>query len=69
MPEADFSRQSGILETMGVKNLWTLLSDDCENDIDISSLHGKTLAVDLSYWICELTKKPIAEKISNLLLV
>jgi hypothetical protein len=37
---------------MGVKNLWTLLSDVCENDIDISSLHGKTLAVDLSYWIC-----------------
>ncbi|XP_076102050.1 flap endonuclease GEN homolog 1-like isoform X1 [Mytilus galloprovincialis] len=53
---------------MGVTKLWTLLVDACQNDITVSSLHGQTIAVDLSSWICELKKIQIAQKIPNLYL-
>lgn len=41
---------------MGVKNLWKLLKEsDCCTDIamDWATMHGKILAVDLSFWIVE----------------
>lgn len=37
---------------MGVLNLWKILSPCC-NHIDLNELKNKTLAVDLSIWICE----------------
>nr|QNH68101.1 Flap endonuclease GEN1 [Brachionus koreanus] len=37
---------------MGVLNLWKILSPCC-NQIDLNELRNKTLAVDLSIWICE----------------
>lgn len=37
---------------MGVLNLWKILSSCC-NNIDLNELRNKTLAVDLSIWICE----------------
>ncbi|XP_063432046.1 flap endonuclease GEN homolog 1-like [Mytilus trossulus] len=53
---------------MGVTKLWTLLMDSCQNDITVSSLHGQTIAVDLSSWICELKRIQIAQTIPNLYL-
>ncbi|CAF0752125.1 unnamed protein product [Brachionus calyciflorus] len=37
---------------MGVLNLWKIVSPCC-NNIDLNELRNKTLAVDLSIWICE----------------
>jgi flap endonuclease GEN len=37
---------------MGVLNLWKILNVTCQ-PIDLAELSGKTLAVDLSIWICE----------------
>ncbi|XP_052099755.1 flap endonuclease GEN homolog 1-like [Mytilus californianus] len=53
---------------MGVTKLWTLLTDTCQYDLPVSSLHGQTIAVDLSSWICELRKIQIAPSIPNLYL-
>ncbi|CAC5366395.1 GEN1 [Mytilus coruscus] len=53
---------------MGVTKLWTLLTDTCQHDLPVSSLHGQTIAVDLSSWICELRKIQIAQTIPNLYL-
>ncbi|CAH1118282.1 unnamed protein product [Phaedon cochleariae] len=37
---------------MGIKNLWTLLTPFCERK-PLYELYGKTVAIDLSCWICE----------------
>ena len=37
---------------MGVRGLWSIL-DNVKEDVNIESLKGKTLAVDLSIWIVE----------------
>ena len=37
---------------MGVKDLWKVL-DPVRESVDVHELHGKTLAVDLSAWVCE----------------
>lgn len=37
---------------MGVNNLWQIL-EPVRQPISLSSLKGKTLAVDLSLWVCE----------------
>ncbi|KAM6123461.1 flap endonuclease GEN homolog 1 [Pterocles gutturalis] len=37
---------------MGVTNLWQIL-DPVRQPVSLSSLKGKTLAVDLSLWVCE----------------
>ncbi|XP_006276351.3 flap endonuclease GEN homolog 1 [Alligator mississippiensis] len=37
---------------MGVTNLWQIL-DPVKQPINLSSLKGKTIAVDLSLWVCE----------------
>ncbi|NWX96030.1 GEN endonuclease, partial [Nothoprocta ornata] len=37
---------------MGVTNLWQIL-EPVKQPVDLSSLRGKTLAVDLSLWVCE----------------
>ncbi|XP_019376331.1 PREDICTED: flap endonuclease GEN homolog 1 [Gavialis gangeticus] len=37
---------------MGVTNLWQIL-DPVKQPINLSSLKGKTVAVDLSLWVCE----------------
>lgn len=37
---------------MGIKHLWTILTPFCERK-PLFELHGKTVAVDLSCWICE----------------
>jgi hypothetical protein len=37
---------------MGVLNLWKILNPTCKT-IDLDELKNKTLAVDLSIWICE----------------
>lgn len=38
--------------TMGVKDLWTILMPFCDRK-PLYELQGKTVAVDLSCWICE----------------
>ncbi|XP_028295668.1 flap endonuclease GEN homolog 1 isoform X2 [Gouania willdenowi] len=37
---------------MGVKDLWSIVEPVCES-VPLYSLSGKTLAVDLSLWVCE----------------
>lgn len=37
---------------MGVTNLWQIL-EPVRQPVSLSSLKGKTLAVDLSLWVCE----------------
>nr|CAI5827258.1 unnamed protein product [Callosobruchus analis] len=37
---------------MGIKHLWTILTPFCERK-PLYELSGKTVAVDLSCWICE----------------
>ncbi|XP_056648407.1 flap endonuclease GEN isoform X1 [Diorhabda sublineata] len=37
---------------MGIKHLWSILTPFCERK-PLFELHGKTVAVDLSCWICE----------------
>lgn len=37
---------------MGIKDLWTILSPLCERK-PLYELEGKTIAIDLSCWICE----------------
>ena len=37
---------------MGVSNLWSILSSTCRQ-VSLASLRNKTLAIDLSIWICE----------------
>uniref|UniRef100_A0A8V0XFY0 GEN1 Holliday junction 5' flap endonuclease n=1 Tax=Gallus gallus TaxID=9031 RepID=A0A8V0XFY0_CHICK len=37
---------------MGVNNLWQIL-EPVRQPVSLSSLKGKTLAVDLSLWVCE----------------
>uniref|UniRef100_A0A8C3KIJ6 Uncharacterized protein n=1 Tax=Calidris pygmaea TaxID=425635 RepID=A0A8C3KIJ6_9CHAR len=37
---------------MGVTNLWQIL-EPVRQPVSLSSLNGKTLAVDLSLWVCE----------------
>lgn len=37
---------------MGVKDLWTILSP-VKRDKILADLAGKTLAVDLSGWVCQ----------------
>ncbi|XP_077167317.1 flap endonuclease GEN homolog 1 isoform X2 [Paroedura picta] len=42
----------GIFETMGVTSLWQIL-EPVKQHVPLSHLKGKTLAVDLSLWVCE----------------
>lgn len=37
---------------MGIKDLWSILAPFCERK-PLYELQGKTVAVDLSCWICE----------------
>lgn len=37
---------------MGIKHLWTVLTPFCERR-PLHELSGKTVAIDLSCWICE----------------
>lgn len=37
---------------MGVTHLWQIL-EPVKQPVNLSSLRGKTLAVDLSLWVCE----------------
>ncbi|CAG9861054.1 unnamed protein product [Phyllotreta striolata] len=37
---------------MGIKNLWTIFAPYCEKK-PLFELHGKTVAIDLSCWVCE----------------
>lgn len=37
---------------MGIKHVWTILTPFCERK-PLYELQGKTVAVDLSCWICE----------------
>jgi len=37
---------------MGVKNLWSILTPICERK-SLYELHDKTVAVDLSCWVCD----------------
>ena len=39
---------------MGVKGLWKILSK-AKRKVDVKELRGKTLAVDLSCWICQFS--------------
>lgn len=39
---------------MGVKDLWKILSK-AKRKVDIKELRGKTLAVDLSCWMCQFS--------------
>jgi flap endonuclease GEN len=39
---------------MGVKDLWKILKK-AKRKVDIKELRGKTLAVDLSCWICQFS--------------
>lgn len=39
---------------MGVRDLWKILSK-AKRKVDIRELRGKTLAVDLSCWICQFS--------------
>ena len=39
---------------MGVKDLWKILSK-AKKKLDIKELQGKTLAVDLSCWVCRFS--------------
>ena len=39
---------------MGVRDLWKVLSK-AKRKVDIKELRGKTLAVDLSCWICQFS--------------
>lgn len=42
-----------VLEViMGVSELWSIL-DPVRQSVPLYSLSGKTLAVDLSLWVCE----------------
>lgn len=40
--------------TMGVKDLWKLLAK-AKSKVSMGENRGKTLAVDLSYWVCEFS--------------
>lgn len=46
------SQTSCFLTAMGVNDLWSILSPVRES-VPLYSLTGKTLAVDLSLWVCE----------------
>lgn len=37
---------------MGIKHVWTVLTPFCERK-PLYELQGKTVAIDLSCWICE----------------
>ena len=37
---------------MGVKDLWTIL-EPVKQEVALESLKDRTLAIDLSVWICE----------------
>lgn len=39
---------------MGVKDLWKILSK-ARRSVDMKELGGKTIAVDLSCWICQFS--------------
>ena len=41
-----------IGQAMGVKDLWTILAP-IKQEIGLADLAGKTLAVDLSGWVCQ----------------
>ena len=43
---------AALLGSMGVKDMWPILSPT-ETCLPLSALSGKTLAVDLSGWVCE----------------
>ena len=43
-----------ISVAMGVRDLWKILSK-AKRKVDIRELRGKTLAVDLSCWICQFS--------------
>ena len=43
-----------VLLMMGVRDLWKVLSR-AKRKVDIRDLRGKTLAVDLSWWVCEFS--------------
>ena len=43
-----------VLLMMGVRDLWKVLSR-AKRKVDIGDLRGKTLAVDLSWWVCEFS--------------
>ena len=42
---------------MGVRELWTVLAP-VKEQLPISALAGKTLAVDLSGWVCQASSIP-----------
>lgn len=53
---------------MGVKNLWQLLSEESrgyKKDLDVSTLKGATIAIDLSSWILEMSKATVSKNISK----
>ena len=39
---------------MGVKDLWKILNK-AKKKVDLKELRGKTLAVDLSCWVCRFS--------------
>jgi len=43
---------------MGVTNLWPILEECGESEVDVRTLTGQTIAVDLSCWIVELQNGP-----------
>ncbi len=47
---------------MGVKELWALLSP-IKQELPLSELRGKTVAVDLSCWICQANTAKVPIKL------
>jgi len=50
---------------MGLPTVWDLLSPAEEKDVKISTLRGKTIAVDISAWILELKSNSYAQQYPN----
>lgn len=46
--------QLKVRKIMGVKYLWKIIDEEGKDVVDVKSLSGQTIAVDLSAWVVEL---------------
>lgn len=51
-PEGKF--QLKVRKIMGVKYFWKIIDEEGKDVVDVKSLSGQTIAVDLSAWVVEL---------------